>query len=53
MNELASRGLVPPRPNLGPEPWADDPSIMRILVAIGRRGFLDHRLVVVEAHSPR
>ncbi len=40
MNELASRALVPPRPNLGPEPWADDPSIMRILVAIGAVAFL-------------
>jgi len=33
VNEAAPRGLVPPRPNLGPEPWADDQSIVGILAA--------------------
>jgi hypothetical protein len=35
VNETAPRGLVPPRPNLGPEPWADDQSGAAILTATG------------------
>jgi hypothetical protein len=35
VNEAAPGGLVPPRPNLGPEPWADDQSIVEILAATG------------------
>jgi hypothetical protein len=33
VTEAVPRGLVPPRPNLGPEPWTDDPPIMAVVVA--------------------
>jgi hypothetical protein len=35
VNEGAPRGLVPPRPNLGPEPWPEAQPITGILVAVG------------------
>jgi len=31
VNDLVSRGLVPPRPNLGPEPWQDPHPLIRAL----------------------
>ncbi len=33
MNDAAPQGLVPPCPNLGPEPWHDPQSLSRVLPA--------------------
>ncbi len=33
MNEVSPKGLVPPRPNLGTEPWASEPPIALYLSA--------------------
>ena len=35
MNPANARGLVPPRPNLGPEPWSDPPPIALFLWVAG------------------
>ncbi len=35
MNPANARGLVPPRPNLGPEPWSDPPPIALFLCVAG------------------
>jgi len=35
VNEAVPRGLVPPRPNLGPEPWPGDQPIAGVLIAAG------------------
>ena len=35
MNPANARGLVPPRPNLGPEPWSDPPPIALLLWVAG------------------
>ena len=34
MNASKARGLVPPRPNLGPEPWRDPAPANRLLLAL-------------------
>jgi hypothetical protein len=34
VNVTAPRGLVPPRPNLGPEPWSETPSMQSAYVAL-------------------
>ncbi|HKI17023.1 MAG TPA: hypothetical protein VKA15_04055 [Isosphaeraceae bacterium] len=34
MNLTARRGLVPPRPNLGPEPWSETQSMRAVYVAL-------------------
>ncbi len=34
MNVTAPRGLVPPRPNLGPEPWSEPQSMRAVYVAL-------------------
>jgi hypothetical protein len=35
VNGPATRGFVPPRPNLGPEPWPEEPPTVALLVALG------------------
>ena len=35
MNDGVPRGLVPPRPNLGPEPWTEAQPITEILLVLG------------------
>ncbi len=35
MNDAVPRGLVPPRPNLGPEPWPGDQPVVEVLLAAG------------------
>jgi hypothetical protein len=35
VNDAVPKGLVPPRPNLGPEPWPEAQPIAAILVAVG------------------
>jgi hypothetical protein len=35
VNPASARGLVPPRPNLGPEPWTDAQPIWPLLLAAG------------------
>jgi hypothetical protein len=35
VNPATPRGLVPPRPNLGPEPWVDDASFSSGVIAAG------------------
>jgi hypothetical protein len=35
VNPASARGLVPPRPNLGPEPWSESQPIPFLFVAVG------------------
>jgi len=35
VNDAVPRGLVPPRPNLGPEPWPGDLPVAAVLLAAG------------------
>ena len=51
MNEPAGRRLVPPRPNLGPEPWSEArPTAVAVIVAAALGGLL-LRLVCLEMAS--
>lgn len=34
MNPASARGLVPPRPNLGPDPWSDPQQVSPFLLAM-------------------
>jgi hypothetical protein len=34
VNPASARALVPPQPNLGPEPWSEPQSISRVLLAV-------------------
>ncbi len=40
MTKIVSRGLLPPRPNLGPEPWQDSRSSTGVLLALAVIAFL-------------
>ena len=35
MNGEKAKGLVPPQPNLGPEPWPEPDATMRLLLSLG------------------
>ena len=48
VNPVSARGLVPPRPNLGPESWSEPPPVAIAVIVAAALGGLFTRLAILE-----